>query len=99
MQRRQRRCCTKCCAHGDARCWFYSDLIPPPHAGEDVAHDHQRSTFDPISAPAAALIAIPTTYHVVTNATESTGQYIAYAIAPMPPESAPIAAPESVSRV
>src|SRR5690606_33640735 len=63
------------------------------------SRDHQRRNFEPISAPSAAHTAIANVYQVVTNATESVGQYIAYAIADTPPESAPMAAPVSVMRV
>ena len=38
---------------------------------------YQRSSLDPMTAPKAAQIAMATTYHVVTKATESTGQYMA----------------------
>ena len=38
---------------------------------------HQRNSLDPTIAPRAAQMAMATTYQVVTNATESTGQYMA----------------------
>ncbi|KAF0176299.1 MAG: hypothetical protein FD124_118 [Alphaproteobacteria bacterium] len=49
---------------------------------------HHRNTRAPTTAPLAAQSVIATAYHVTTNGTESVGQYIAQAMAPMPPETA-----------
>src|SRR5690606_38087285 len=76
------------------------DALSLEHSGDGAGRlRHQRKTFEPIAAPRAAQKPMPTEYQVTTNATESVGQYIAYAIAPKPPESAPIAAPASARRV
>ena len=51
-----------------------TDTLSLTGRGDERYH---RKNLDPISAPSAAHTAIASVYQVVTNATESVGQYIA----------------------